>query len=192
MRFSILALLGMVTFSAIGIAGLSNPSFLWAGVLRTLIVTMLCMGVVAAIMLREHRQAFWIGFVAAGLSYQYLCTMEDAPPALGSTHAMLGQLAVAMEIDNLDEELYYSETMSKPFTVERLVHSIMQSLFQVMLAFTGGSFAMYCYAKRELDRLRPLKRPHHRTHAADQHPDSARVDDGLAGHHRPSVPLQSS
>ena len=140
MRFSILTLLVLVAYAAVGCVALTSVSVIWAALLATFAAVALCFAFVAAIMLRGRQQAFWIGFVSAGLLYQYLINNNGL-----AEDALLTDIAAAMDIkdDFLSMEYGYQYTEFDVFNWSA------QSLFQILLAYGGGLVARYCYGLRQ-------------------------------------------
>ena len=141
MRFSILSLLGLVAFAAVGCAALAQTSFIWAAFVTSLAAVSLCIALVAAIMLRGRQQAFWIGFVAAGLLYHHLAVGTGYAPKLVSTELAIRQFAFYMEVEDVFLNQDYTYLDAFTWTA--------QSLMQLLLAYIGGCVALFCYSLRQ-------------------------------------------
>ena len=69
MRFSILGLLGLVAFAALGCAALQNSNDVWRTCLYSLAVGSLIAALVPAVLLTGRKRAFWIAFALVGWGY---------------------------------------------------------------------------------------------------------------------------
>jgi hypothetical protein len=68
-RFTIAGLLGLVLFSAVGVAALRASDDLWDAGLFTLTLGLLALAVLLAVHRRGRRRAFWMGFALVGGLY---------------------------------------------------------------------------------------------------------------------------
>ena len=71
MRFSILGLLGLVAFAAVGCAALMKATYVWANVVYMSTFFVLWLAVVAAIYTVGSTRAYLVGFTICGLAYLY-------------------------------------------------------------------------------------------------------------------------
>jgi len=146
LRFSLLALLGVVLVAAIGSAALANPTNTWRQVIVTGTVVILLTASSAAVVLRPGLQ-FSRGFAAAGWLYfvlafggvlgvqEHLLT-EQASGWLGERiHRVLpsGYLVIPREANSL----WYN------FTI------ISRSFWTLILATIGGMFASWIGRRRD-------------------------------------------
>jgi hypothetical protein len=68
-RRSIAALMALVVLIAVGMAGLSRPSRLWAAVLFSGVTAALTVALLVALLGRGRTRAFWTGFAVGGWVY---------------------------------------------------------------------------------------------------------------------------
>ena len=71
-RFSLTALLGLVSFAALGCAALANATDLWRECMVTLMLGLLLTATLAAIIWRGERRALATGFAVFGWAYMLL------------------------------------------------------------------------------------------------------------------------
>jgi hypothetical protein len=65
-RVSIAATMGGILFLAIAVAALSHPTLLWASLLYSLMLGILCLAAVGAAFGQGQRRRFWAGFAVFG------------------------------------------------------------------------------------------------------------------------------
>lgn len=72
-RASILGLMCVVLFIAVGVAALREANDLWASCLFTLTLVVLGLACLGAAFRRGYRRAYYAGFAASGFGYLFLC-----------------------------------------------------------------------------------------------------------------------
>ena len=176
LRFSIMGLMALVLFVAVGFAALRNPTELWAYALFTLALGIFGIAALGAAFRQGYGRAFFAGFAAFGFGYLILCygpwaatevrphlatakLLEYAPPWLNTTNPMVpfprGSIAVVdVEEDQGSAFITYSNlTLLKPSpeAYQRVGHS----LFALVIALIGGTASRYFAARDD----QPIPRP---------------------------------
>jgi hypothetical protein len=82
---TILGLMGVIAFVAVGLAALRTNNELWAAVILALTVSALCTASLVAI----YRRGAWAGFAVFGWAQFLICQPQSAPP-VGPTSLSMG------------------------------------------------------------------------------------------------------
>ena len=175
MRFSILGLLGLVAFAAVGCAALRSPTELWRTCFYSVAVGSLIAALVPAALLTGRKRAFWIAFALVGWGYHLQFTWLVRGESTLLTTKLLDYLARRADsalvsygsaptpiIDSSDDpanpELIMPSEYMEPVqpvapyneTRESFI-GVGQSLITITFALLGGCLGLFCYSLRQRD-----------------------------------------
>jgi hypothetical protein len=81
-QFTIGSLMSVVLLTALGLAGLRNPTPIWASAVFTLAVSLLCLAVLGAVFRSAESRPFLTGFALFGWVYLILARRGRAQPTI--------------------------------------------------------------------------------------------------------------
>ena len=148
MRFSILTLLGIVAFAAVGCAALLNANQLWAEATYSIAFVTLLIALVAALMLRGGTRAFCIGFAVFGIAY-FSDLFSDQSQMI--TYSISENLHDWTEAAPRDGSAFV-ETPSglvRPLVLNPFLVLVFHSLFSIVFAYAGGLIGCCFYSLRQ-------------------------------------------
>jgi hypothetical protein len=142
-RFSIKAILFVMTICAIGFAALRSGEWLWTAAWFTLVLAINLSAVLGAIYRRGGKRAFWTGFALFGWTY---LTIEFVPSLRMADYELIGR-----HVNNMVREFFpragdstvtlqTSNDMVRSNSFNQIVHSACGMLFATAGALIGAWF----------------------------------------------------
>ena len=161
MRFSILTLLGLVAFAAVGCAALLNANKTWASITFSASILILLTSVVAAIFSARARRAFWVGFAVFGCCYFLLYTtvMPNRTNDFATTiplNILHRQFPVPENVSQIRDSFRRRQVQLRE--MENFLE-VGHALWTLILAFFGGAIARYFYWLRQKQEAVAGERP---------------------------------
>ena len=174
-QYSLLWLLGLMAFVAIGCNALVNASAFWAGLLFTVTIFVLMVAVLGSIYRHGSARAFWLGFAIFGWAYLWLVCgptpgrtfsedgwqFEPQEP-LATTkllsfffHNLLpqvrGRTVVPQTSPGGGTGMFMGTpgAMKVPIALARDFFCVGHSLWALLFAYVGGWVARYFHATRD-------------------------------------------
>ena len=152
MKFSILGLLGIVAFVALGLGALFNANDVWTKLIFTASVLLLFTSVVGAVYSHGAARAFWLGFAVFGIGYFLLywdAVAGRAQELITHDAVMLAYNYIPKPSDVTDPKLHPTVQGQRStlhyFNFRRIGHA----LWTVMFGFAGGVIARWFHRRRQ-------------------------------------------
>ena len=176
MRFSILALLGLVAYAAFGCLALTRSTEVWQLITHTAVFITLLSAVLAAVYRSGPKRAFWIGFALFGWASLYIyLSVLDVPlrflTEFGETY-LLQVMEDTLPVD-MESSMggYYNATIS-------YFQEIYRSLCSLLFGLIGGSISLLLYSTRQKQDAQAARVA---SHSPEAKTNPGRLPDGEAG-----------
>jgi len=147
--YSLLALFGFVTFTAMGCAALTNPTSAWLAAIVSHGMACILLAPVAAIYSREDTRAFLAGFAIVAWAYQFFFLIDTLGWRDINVNSLLPTSQLLEFLGDL-EGLDYEHVKKDGESMQRLLY-IGEMLWTILFGFVGGLVARYLYLRRERD-----------------------------------------
>lgn len=190
-RFTLLSLMVLVAFSAVGLAALVNASELWASATFTVTVSVLLVAILGIVLpRRESSRAFCAGLTVVGWGYmlivfspwfrpesnlgpapllttkllEYLYDKVTEAPAVAGASKQFPRGSMAARIRALQRGSALRGALS---TSRKHFQQVGHSLLGLFFAFLGGLLARYLYTTQEAKPASPEPEEHDDSKAGD-------------------------
>ncbi len=143
LRSSIADLMLIVAASAVALAALHDPSYIWAGITLLTTYTILGLGIVGAIYRRGERRAWWLGFCVFAWGYLALSAYTSGSP-YGGPQLPTIQLLLQLKPALLDAAKNPRWPMMANGPLDRYIQ-IGHALWSMLAGLAGGLLARLAF-----------------------------------------------
>ena len=145
MRFSILALFGIVAYAAIAFASILNLESTWSMAIPTLSFALLLSAILALVYSEASERAFWFGFTLFGWGYFMTAFIPIGLPLITSLHLETGYY--------LAEEYMLAEDPTDVMGGREIAfHYVMHAFLTPIIGVFGGVIGKLLFWRRQKQR----------------------------------------